>query len=136
MGYMSMHCSSIFPRCTTPQSRDEPIPVGGRVPMCLHLCVLPLVMCPGMWIGDIIGSCSMVSVPPMCTQSFYWNLWRLPPRLANFDEGNPFPRDCPATDLLGMDSAEDPTLYDELATSESPILQAAERAYRLGPIAL
>ena len=37
--YMSMQCSSIFPRCTTPQSRDEPMPVGGRVPMCLHLCV-------------------------------------------------------------------------------------------------
>jgi hypothetical protein len=41
--YMSMHCSSIFPRCTAPQSNDEPIPVGGRVPMCFHLCILPLV---------------------------------------------------------------------------------------------
>ena len=33
----SMMCSSLFPRCTTPQSRDEPIPVGGRVPVCTHL---------------------------------------------------------------------------------------------------
>jgi hypothetical protein len=46
--YMSMHCSSIFPRCTVPQSRSEPIPSGGRVPMCLHLCILPLVLCPGV----------------------------------------------------------------------------------------
>ena len=71
---MSMQCSSIFPRCTAPQSRDEPIPVGGRVPLCLHLCIIPLVMCPGFWIGDIIGTCTMVSVPPMCTQAFFWNL--------------------------------------------------------------
>merc|ERR1719169_155363 len=26
--YMSMMCSSMFPRCTPPQSRDEPVPVG------------------------------------------------------------------------------------------------------------
>merc|ERR1712037_505725 len=69
--YMSMQCSSIFPRCTTPQSRDEPMPNGGRVPMCLHLCVVPLVSCPGFWIGDIIGTCTMVSVPPLCTQAFF-----------------------------------------------------------------
>ena len=120
--YMSMHWSAIFPRCTAPQSRDEAIPVGGRVPLCLHLCIMPLAMCPGthslpsgccpgrgskcpgrhstlanaparvplwtqtmhlrimpcagFWIGDIIGSCTMVSVPPMCTQAFFWNLVR------------------------------------------------------------
>merc|ERR1719188_2967848 len=28
--YMSMHCSSIFPRCSVPQSRDEPSPAVGR----------------------------------------------------------------------------------------------------------
>lgn len=50
------------------------MPVGGRVPLCLHLCVIPLVTCPGFWINDIIGTCAMVSVPPMCTQAFYWNL--------------------------------------------------------------
>ena len=72
--YMSMHCSSIFPRCTMPQSRSEPIPAGGRVPMCLHLvrdfwllclehqhshsvrfqCILPLVLCP----GTLLWACS------------------------------------------------------------------------------
>lgn len=45
--FMTMHCSSIFPRCTVPQSRDEPIPFGGRVPMCFHNCISTLVMCPG-----------------------------------------------------------------------------------------
>jgi len=77
--YMSMHCSSIFPRCTMPQSRSEPMPAGGRVPMCLHLCILPLVLCPGFWIGDVIGQCEMVAPPPMCTQAFFWNMGLLPP---------------------------------------------------------
>ncbi len=29
--YFSMHCSSLFPRCTVPQSFDDVMPVGGRV---------------------------------------------------------------------------------------------------------
>ena len=44
--------------------------------MCLHLCIVPLVACPGLWLGDIAGPCAMVSVPPMCTQAFYWNAAR------------------------------------------------------------
>eukprot|EP00927_Polykrikos_kofoidii_P047009 TRINITY_DN410_c0_g2_i1.p1 TRINITY_DN410_c0_g2~~TRINITY_DN410_c0_g2_i1.p1 ORF type:complete len:354 (+),score=18.05 TRINITY_DN410_c0_g2_i1:60-1064(+) len=88
--YMSMHCSAIFPRCTTPTSRDEAIPMGGRVPLCLHLCILPLVMCPGFWIGDLLGTCKFVSVPPMCTQAFFWNLWRLPQQYETYDEAHPF----------------------------------------------
>lgn len=131
--YMSMHCSSIFPRCTTPQSRDEPIPAGGRVPMCLHLCIIPLVTCPGFWIGDIIGSCTLVSVPPMCTQAFYWNVFRLPPQYASFDDANPFPKECPKTDLteFGMDAAEDPALYDAAPPPSSPILEAASAVVKL-----
>merc|ERR1712039_72487 len=111
MGFLSMHCSSLFPRCSVPQSRDEPSPVG-RVPMCLHLCVVPLIMCPGFWIGDIIGTCTMVSVPPMCTQAFFWMLWKLPPQYVNFDEANPFPRECPKSDFGDLDGIEDPALYD------------------------
>lgn len=125
--YMSMHCSSIFPMCSAPQSRDEPMPAGGRVPMCLHLCIMPLVMCPGFWVSDIIGSCSMVSVPPMCTQAFFLNLWRLPPQYASFDDANPFPKECPKTDFSGMDAAEDPALYDVSAPT-SPILEEASAA--------
>lgn len=113
---MSMQCSSIFPRCTEPQSRDEPMPFGGRVPMCLHLCVFPLIMCPGFWVGDVAGPCSMVSVPPACTQAVFANLaghcarsacvvtvaasgvwqFRLPPQYASYDEANAAWRWCDA----------------------------------------
>merc|ERR1712032_235795 len=125
--YMSMHCSSIFPRCTTPQSRNEPLPAGGRVPMCVHLCIVPLVMCPGFWIGDVIGQCSMVSVPPMCTQAFFWNLYLLPPQLTSFSEANPYPKSCPKT----TDAADDPSLYDEAPMSASPIMKAAATVAKL-----
>merc|ERR1719161_1102818 len=121
--YMSMQCSSIFPRCTTPQSRDEPVPVGGRVPMCLHLCIVPLVACPGLWLGDIAGPCAMVSVPPMCTQAFYWNAMRLPPQYSSYDEANPYPDKCPETDWLDLDATEDPALYDDAPLAASPILE-------------
>merc|ERR1712232_129638 len=84
--YFSMHCGALFPRCTVPMSRDEAIPVGGRVPLCLHNCILPLVMCPGFWLGDVLGSCTFVSIPPMCTQAFWFNYWRLPPQYQSFDE--------------------------------------------------
>ena len=133
--YMSMMCSSMFPRCTTPQSRDEPVPVGGRVQMCLHMCILPLVMCPGFWMEDLIGNCSMVSVPPMCTQASFGNLWRLPPQYADFNEANPFPRDCPQTDTeFGMDAEEDPNLYEEASQTLSPIEREAASAVSLPPV--
>merc|ERR1712032_185861 len=128
--YMSMHYSSIFPRCTVPQSRNEPLPVGGRVPMCVHLCIVPLVMCPGFWIGDVIGQCSMVSVPPMCTQAFFWNLWKLPPQYSDFDEANPFPKKCPVVD--SNDAAANVALYDVM-TPSSPILK--EASSMKGPVA-
>jgi len=127
--YMSMHCSSIFPRCSTPQARDEPMPIG-RLPMCLHLCVLPLVACPGFWIGDVIGQCSMVSVPPMCTQAFFWNMWKLPPQYSDFDEANPFPKKCPVVD--SNDAAANVALYDVM-TPSSPILK--EASSMKGPVA-
>ena len=122
--YMSMLCSSMFPRCTTPQSRDEMMPVGGRVPMCLHMCLLPLVMCPGLWMEDLMGSCSLVSVPPLCTQASFGNTWRLPPQYADFNEANPYPRDCPRVDG-DMDADSDPSLYDEAEPAASPIETAA-----------
>lgn len=129
--YMSMMCSSLFPRCTTPQSRDEPIPVGGRVPVCLHLCIMPLVMCPGFWVNDLVGQCSMVSVPPMCTQAFYFNMWRLPPQYVSFDEANPFPRDCPPSD----EPSDDLTLYDDTPLPASPIeKESAATSANLPPV--
>merc|ERR1712014_53807 len=120
--FMSMHCSSIFPRCTSPMSRDEPIPGIGRVPMCFHLCILPLVLCPGFWMDDVAGVCSMVSVPPMCTMATFWNLWRAPPQFADFDDAHPFPRRCPEQDdgEDGLDSADSPELYDLEAWKSHP----------------
>merc|ERR1711879_509266 len=119
-----------FPRCTTLQSRSEPMPVGGRVPMCLHLCILPLVLCPGFWIGDIIGQCEMVAPPPMCTQAFFWNYALLPPQYVTFEEANPYPKKCPPAS--GIDTSDDPSLYDEMVTKGSPILQ--EASIKLPPV--
>jgi len=119
--YMSMHCSSIFPRCTVPQSRSEPIPAGGRVPMCLHLCILPLVLCPGFWIGDVIGQCEMIAPPPMCTQAYFWNYALLPPQYVSFGDSHPYPKRCPPPSVI--DASDDPRLLDETVVSESPILK-------------
>lgn len=137
--YKSMQCSAIFPRCTMPFTRDEAIPVGGRVPLCLHLCILPLVMCPGFWIGDILGTCQFVSIPPLCTQAFFWNLWRLPPQFKQYDDANPFPQACPKEDTSGLDAADDPALYappTERVTS--PILAevSAASAEQRAPVKL
>lgn len=124
--YMSMHCSSIFPRCSTPQSREETVPTGGRVPMCLHMCIIPLVMCPGFWVDDVIGTCSMVSVPPLCTQAFFANLWRLPPQYVDFDEAHPFPRDCPPVSATVQGEGGDLELYDIPQNQGSPILKVVD----------
>lgn len=116
--YFSMHCASLFPRCENPRARDEMLPAGGRLPMCLHLCIVPLVMCPGFWVNDIMGPCSMVSVPPLCTQAFFWNVQNIPPQYASADDANPYPKDCPEYDAE-LDGAEDPSLY-EVSETESP----------------
>lgn len=121
---MSMMCSSLFPRCSVPQAPDFP---GGKLPMCLHLCIIPLVMCPGFWVGDLQGSCSMVSVPPMCTQAFYWNLFKLPPQYSSLDEAEPFAAECPPAEM--DDAAEDMSLYDAAEIPESPILAQAKKLH-------
>ena len=137
--FMSMHCSSIFPRCTVPQSRDEPIAFGGRVPMCFHLCVSTLVLCPGFWVSDILGPCSLIGMPPMCTHHFFFNLFLLPPQLTSFSESNGYPKDCPALDTAvgGEDMGQDPALYDETTIGKSPILAAAAgEPVKLPPVQL
>jgi len=123
--YFTLHCSAIFPRCTTPFSREEAIPVGGRVPVCLHLCVLPLVLCPGFWVDDVFGSCEFVSVPPMCTMGFFWNLWKVPPQYRSYDEANPFPADCPDEEENGIDASGQISLYDDVNVQISPIIRSA-----------
>ena len=122
--YMGMMCSSVFPRCTSPQSRDEIIPVGGSVPVCLHMCVMPLVMCPGFWASDLLDSCSSVSVPPLCSQAAFANVKRAPPQYASFDEANPFSPTCPPA-LSGGARDEALALYDAGGFPESPIEKEA-----------
>jgi hypothetical protein len=122
--YMGMMCSSVFPRCTTPQSRDEIIPVGGNAPVCLHMCVMPLVMCPGFWVDDLLDSCSSVSVPPLCSQAAFTNVKRAPPQHASFDEANPFSPTCPRA-LGGGVRDEALELYDVASFPGSPIEAAA-----------
>merc|ERR1712194_552752 len=112
-----------FPRCTSPFSQDGAVPAQSRAPPCLHLCILPLVMCPGFWVGDVMGPCQMVAVPPQCTQAFFWNLWRLPPQYVSMDEANPFPMDCPTeVNTTDAESLKDLELYDVPELESSPIL--------------
>ena len=79
---------SLFPRCTSAQSREETLPAGGRVPMCFRMCVSTLVLCPGFWLNDIYGACSMVSVPPLCTQAVFWNTGLAPAQYVDFDSSH------------------------------------------------
>ena len=120
--YMGMMCASVFPRCTSPQSSDDVLPFGGSAPVCLHMCVLPLVMCPGFWLDDLLDRCSSVSVPPMCSQASFVNVWRLPPQIASYDESRPFAPECPK--LSGTEN-EALSLYDVRVLPASPIEVAA-----------
>ena len=107
MVVLPVKCSSLFSRCSVAQAREEPSLIGGRVPMCLHLCILSLVMCPGFGMEcvenhdttdshtfpadvcsfrDLIGDCSMVAMPPVCTQAYFQATWRLPPLFSDFDQ--------------------------------------------------
>jgi hypothetical protein len=127
--YMSMQCSSIFPRCMSPQAgEDTPSPVMGRAPMCFHMCISTLVMCPGFWIEDVLGPCQMVAAPFMCSMAVWWQFWRLPPQLVSFEEANPAPMECPKTDV-GFSADNDYGLYDAASAdngpSASPFLEAA-----------
>ena len=90
------------------------------------------------WIADIIGPCMMISVPPMCTQHFFWNVWLLPPQYSSFSEANGYPKECPTLDtgVGGEDMGEEPGLYDPTVIAESPILAAAGVPVKLPPVQL
>ena len=106
MFVLSVKCS-LFSRCSVAQAREEPSLIGGRVPMCLHLCSLSWVMYPRFGMecvanhditdsrafrqtcvlsGILIGDCSMVAMPPVCTQAYFQATWRLPPQFSDFDQ--------------------------------------------------
>lgn len=127
--YMSLQCSSIFPRCISPDSADSPAPATGRVPPCLHMCILPLVMCPGFWIGDVQGPCQATALPPMCTQAFFWNLWRLPSQYVSYDEANPYPVECPSESRGSAESDSEGSNTPSSTVGSSPTQDAATSPY-------
>ena len=49
----------------------------------------------------------------------------------SFDEANPFPKDCPKTDVGHMDSWEDAALYDDASEALSPILEEVQSTIKL-----
>ena len=106
----------------------------------LTSCVCLFVFGTGFrfWIADILGPCMMISVPPMCTQHFFWNVWLLPPQYSSFSEANGYPKECPTLDtgVGGEDMGEDPGLYDPVEIAESPILAAAGAPVKLPPVQL
>merc|ERR1712136_675285 len=74
--YMSMKCSSLFPRCSVAQAREEPSLIGGRVPMCLHLCIVQWLRClqfAHRHTSRLHGDChhsSAISTRPILSQKF------------------------------------------------------------------
>ncbi len=86
----------------------------------------------------MIGPCMMISVPPMCTQHFFWNVWLLPPQYSSFSEANGYPKECPTLDTGagGEDMGEAPGLYDPAVIAESPISAAAGAPVKLPPAQL
>merc|ERR1712224_1020464 len=115
-----MHCSSLFPRCNVPQADQSPTPMG-RLPMCFTHCLATLVMCPGMWVEDIAGECSNVSVPPMCSLSVFANYWLLPPQYASYESSLPAAQSCPQIPAsLANVEATGSGLYDDSAIQGSP----------------
>jgi hypothetical protein len=98
--YMSMHCASIFPMCSSPQTGNDPTTKSPqRAPMCFVYCISTLVACPGFWIDDIIGQCEDVAAPPVCSTAFFWNLSLLPPQYKGFEGSTATADECPSSDV-------------------------------------
>jgi len=137
--YMSMQCSSIFPKCNSQMAESAPGPVMGRYPMCFTACISTLVFCPGFWIEDILGPCQMIGMIPQCSQAVWWSFWRLPSQLVSFEDSHPSPMECPSTDV-GFNADSDYGLYDtgaaENAVAASPFLEAAGGASATGIVKL
>ncbi len=50
--------------------------------------------------------------------------WKIPPQYVNIDEASPFPRQCPATDIV-LDASDDPGLYDVESTPKADVADFA-----------
>ena len=75
-----------------------------------------------------------VSVPPLCTVAFFWNVWRAPPQYQSFDDANPFPRECPPPDYSdnGLDKPDDPALYEYKTGEPRSIISDVQQKSQLG----
>jgi hypothetical protein len=111
--YMSMQCASLFPTCTNIQSQQAFIPLLGRMPICMDLCLNVFKSCPGFLPADIQGPCSLPSpLPaPFCAFASYTREDAVPPPIGSDTP----PPDCPPLDA-------DSDLDDDEAPIETPVL--------------
>lgn len=110
--FMSMMCAHLFSMCTNLQGQNEMIPFIGRVPLCFTACLQVLLECPGFGLGDIMGPCGEISVPPMCSQAVYLkDDVREDERKEREIEGS-LNSKCANYDPL-LDAGQDPLLYEE-----------------------
>jgi len=126
--YMSMHCSALFPTCTTLQAQQIFIPLFGRMPMCISTCVNVLKVCPGFLPSDVLPFCETYSVLPIpfCAFGNYDRFDAIPPPVKYEDENS----DCPQLDP-DQDLAIDPSLDEDfqpagLDMDRLPILRTVE----------
>merc|ERR1712224_237860 len=112
--YMSMHCGSIFPRCSTPNAGQFM-----RLPLCFTSCLATLVACPGFWVEDIAGECMEVSAPPMCAMATFANYWLLPPQYTSYEDSLVAGTECPTVSFANK-NLEISGVYDDTSILPSP----------------
>lgn len=90
--YMSMQCSSLFPKCSTPNGFE-----ALRLPMCFTTCLSTLVACPGFWIDDLPSGCRNSAAPPACATAYFTKVFMAPPQIASYEDSHPTPISCPTS---------------------------------------
>lgn len=93
--FMGMHCAAIFPRCSAPQTGNDPTTKSPqRSPLAFFHCIGTLVACPGFWIDDIIGPCEEVTLG-LGSFSIFWRFDLLPPQFISVEGSTPSEEECP-----------------------------------------
>jgi hypothetical protein len=128
--YMSVQCASIFPACTALQGTQQFIPLAGRMPICLYVCLLVFAFCPGFGFDDIQGPCLFFSPlpPPFCAFAYYFRDDAIPPPIGSFDEAEDCQDTHDAIDLDAFDVLDDVNFVETpvLNLSHLPILRSVE----------
>ena len=85
-----------------------------------------------------MGPCQMISVPPMCAQAVFWNMWLLPPQYTSFEASAPSPVECPKIDATFGDADEaaamDFGLYESSGESEAHLNGDKENASEMASV--